>query len=118
MNNSVDVTSTIGLEKHNQNPSASQPEPVPVPVPVPAYDHEPEIDWGNLLGLGAVVVGGGIIIGTIIEDFGTYGVGIANDIPTISGGGGMIASGLEKAGQFFSQIGDAFSYYVWRPIFN
>lgn len=72
------------------------PQPAPAPEPAPS---SPGTGWrppgwlGPVVGGAAVVGGGALIVGTVVEDVATAGVGIADDPITLSAGGGMVTWG-------------------------
>lgn len=62
----------------------------PVRQPV----RQPQIDWGRAAGVGLLVVGSAIVVGTLVEDFFTAGAGIADDPVSFAAAGASFARGL------------------------
>jgi hypothetical protein len=62
--------------------------------PVKYTDPDGRINILKILGGGALVVGSaGITFGTVVEDFGTLGIGTADDIPSFLAAGALFAAG-------------------------
>jgi hypothetical protein len=62
--------------------------------PVKYTDPDGRINVLKILGGGALVVGSaGITFGTVVEDFGTLGMGVADDVPSFLAAGALFAAG-------------------------
>jgi len=81
-------------QKRPKIPSRKRvPKPVPVPVPVPQPGTQPVPSaqptdtpgWVVPAAIGLCIVGGLLIVGTIVEDLLTGGIGIADDAPSFAG---------------------------------
>ena len=70
----VDVKTVIEV-----TPKARPNRPGPSAQPVRQPALQPRIDWGRAAGVGLLVVGSAIVVGTLVEDFFTAGAGIADD---------------------------------------
>jgi len=85
------ISGNVGMEIESNvipRPNLPKLEPVPVPDSQPVYKVDPEPErW-------KIIVGGLIIVGTIVEDFLTAGAGTADDGPSISAGLVLIRAGL------------------------
>lgn len=73
-------------------PPHNSPQPVRVPVPVPVG--APATDWGKVIGVGLVVTAGVIVVGTLVEDFFTAGVGVADDPASFAAAAALFARGM------------------------
>lgn len=60
----------------------------------PVRHTEPRVDWGRVAGIGLIVLGTGIVVGTLVEDFFTAGVGIADDPASFAAAGASFARGV------------------------
>jgi hypothetical protein len=73
----------------------AQPEyreaPIRVPVPPVAAPHR---HWDKILGTGLLITAGAIVVGTLVEDFFTAGVGITDDAPSFAAAGAAVARGV------------------------
>jgi hypothetical protein len=56
---------------------------------------QPSTNWGKVFGTGLVVVGGAIVVGTLVEDFFTAGVGVADDAPSFAAAAASYARGIQ-----------------------
>lgn len=72
-----------------------QEDPVSVAVPEPERQRDTASNYEMAAGV-LVITGCVIIIGTIVEDVFTAGIGIADDPLTIGAGGAMVYSGLNE----------------------
>jgi hypothetical protein len=63
-----------------------------VPAPSPVQPEE-QMSGAPIRGVGLIVVGGTIIVGTILEDIISGGAGVVDDPPTIAFGAGLIRTG-------------------------
>jgi LysM repeat protein len=86
------ITNSLNVEVEiTPRPPTAKPRPEPIPSARPVPSRSP--GWDYLLG-GALVVGAGIIIvGTIVEDILTAGLGIADDAPSFAAAAAMFTSG-------------------------
>ncbi|WP_437277930.1 LysM domain-containing protein [Sorangium sp. So ce375] len=75
-------------------PQFPRPGPQPPGFPLPLPLLLPPVDWDGVMGRGLVAAGSAIIVGSIIEDFFTMGIGVADDVPSFAAGGTMIARGM------------------------
>jgi len=64
-----------------------------IPVPSSAFQSSDD-KWKQRARRSAIAAGVAVIVGTIIEDFLTGGVGVADDPPTVAAGWTLIQSGL------------------------
>lgn len=96
-----------GLIVYNfKNNVVPKPEEVPIAEDEKQKESEKETynevttisEWGWACVLVGIVTGVGITIGTIIEDFGTLGVGVADDIPSFAAAEEIIRQSLIAAG--------------------
>jgi LysM repeat protein len=86
------LTNSLSVEiELTPRPPTAKPHPVPIPSAKPAPSHSP--GWDYLLGSALVVGAGIIIVGTIVEDVLTAGVGIADDAPSFAAAAAMFTSG-------------------------
>lgn len=60
----------------------------------PAVVPEKSTNWGKVTGVGLMTLAGVVVVGTIVEDFLTAGVGVADDAPSFALASGLFASGL------------------------
>lgn len=72
--------------KPDQAPLARDPRPAP--------SLAPSTNWGRVFGTGLVIVAGAIVVGTIIEDFLTLGVGTADDLASFAAAGSLFTAGV------------------------
>ncbi len=76
-------------------PAAPSPQPVRQPVPQPVHVHAPEpTNWNRVIGTGLVITAGVIVVGTLVEDFFSGGVGVADDPASFAAAGASFARGL------------------------
>jgi hypothetical protein len=73
--------------KPQQPPLITQPQRVEVPSPEPT-------NWNRTIGTGLVIGAVVIVVGTIIEDVFTAGVGMADDPASFAAAGAMLMRGL------------------------
>lgn len=71
--------------------SSRRPGPDPQLIPVPV---RPGVSWQQVAGAGLIVVGGAIVVGTLVEDFFSAGVGVADDPASFAAAGVSVARGL------------------------
>jgi LysM domain len=100
----VDVTVALEVtpnpQAHKSMDSArgrAVPVETPHPVAVPANvksSASAGADAELLIGAGIIVTGSALALGTVIEDFLTWGLGIIDDAPTLSLGAATIATGV------------------------
>ena len=89
----MDVKIVIEITPKADPPRMDSPrqlQPVRTPVVVP----ESGWSWSKVIGAGLVVVGGAIVVGTLVEDFFTAGAGIADDAPSFALAGATINRGF------------------------
>lgn len=82
----LDVKFVIEITPKPQGPATPSPQPIRAP--------ESGIDWGRVFGIGLVVTAGAIVTATIVEDFFTFGAGVADDGPSFVLAGSTLARGL------------------------
>jgi len=71
-----------------------EPRTVPAQQPreIPTIGHvESTPNWVPVVVVGACILGGLIIVGTLVEDFFTAGIGIADDAPSFAAAGALFA---------------------------
>ncbi|MFR9780572.1 RHS repeat-associated core domain-containing protein, partial [Micromonospora sp. MS34] len=79
-----------------------QPQPQPSPRTV-AQEQPEETPWyetaGRWAGAAGLVLGAGALaVGTVVEDAGTLGVGILDDVPSFAAAGGMVRGAFALVG--------------------
>jgi hypothetical protein len=86
----LDVKFVVEITPRAQPPLTPSPQPLRQREP----DPEPGYNWGRLLGIGLIVTAGAIVTATIVEDFYTFGAGVADDPASFSAAGLALARGL------------------------
>ncbi len=88
----MDVKFVIEITPKLQPPAGPSPQPVRYapPVAVPQY----QTDWGRVIGTGLVVTAAAIVVATIVEDFLTAGVGVADDPVSFAAASAALVRGL------------------------
>ena len=88
----LDVKFVIEITPKLQPPSGPSPQPIRYapPVRVPQY----QTDWARVIGTGLVVTAGVIVVATLVEDFLTAGVGVADDPASFAAASAALVRGL------------------------
>lgn len=82
----LDVKIVIEITHNAIPPGSSGPTAQPV--------REPTTDWRKVVGVGLLVAGTAIVVGTLIEDFLTAGVGAADDPASFAAAGALFTEGM------------------------
>ena len=88
----MDVKFVIEITPKLQPPAGPSPQPVRYapPVAVP----QSQTDWGRVIGTGLVATAAAIVVATIVEDFLTAGVGVADDPASFAAASAALLRGL------------------------
>jgi hypothetical protein len=88
----VDVK--VVVEITPKPPRGPSPQPIRVTNPAPRTAPAPSgTDWGKVIGVGLIITGGAIITATLVEDFLTAGVGVADDPASFAAASAALARG-------------------------
>jgi hypothetical protein len=93
----VDAKIVIEVTPKPVLPPAPKMEPQVIRSPIPIQE-EPSSNWARWIGTGLVLTAAGIVIATVVEDFLTGGVGIADDPQSAAAAGAALARGLTMLG--------------------
>jgi hypothetical protein len=85
----VDVKTVIEI-----TPKATPNRPGPSAQPVRQPALQPRINWGRAAGVGLLVVGSAIVVGTLVEDFFTAGAGVADDPVSFAAAAASFSRGM------------------------
>jgi LysM repeat protein len=88
--NAIDVKLVVEM---TLTPQGGGPTNTAQPLRAPAP--QPVSNWAKVLGTGLLVVGGAIVVGTLVEDFFTVGAGADDDAPSFAAAGATVARGMQ-----------------------
>lgn len=93
----VDVKFVVEVTPKRNSPP-SPPSLRPERAPLPTQATHPSNGWATWIGAGLVLTAVGIVVATVVEDYLTVGVGVADDPESMAAAGAALARGLAALG--------------------